>query len=283
MNDRMRFPWWGALAILLAWPALVAAFYGTVDPIPATIILDKAQTREPTDREIKITGISSEGYIEGRAASGKVKLLFKDVAKIEAKGAVYHVVARNGTTYDLTYSSIKTHYTSATLDCIRVNPDTGKTEELMLDPTQIKSIVFVAPTPAPAPSSEPDVLPPAAAQAVVDRKNPRAVAEKVLRAIGRGDGEELLSVCNETNKKKIKPADLPKALEELRRDIGDVTEVGELRSAPPFMAKGTVLAFLRTEGAETFVIVLTKDGDEYGFEDINSPDTADWEKLPRFE
>ena len=209
--------------------------------------------------------------------------MFKNVAKIEAKGGVYHVVARDGKTYDLKFPSIKTHYTSATLDCVGENPDTGKTEELMLDPTQIKSIVFATQTPAPAPPSEPDILSPAAARAVVDRKNPRAVAEKVLRAIGRGDGEELLSVCNDANKKKIKPADLPKALEELRRDIGDVTEVGELRSAPPFMAKGTVLAFLRTEGAETFVIVLTKDGDKYGFEDINSPDTSNWEKLPRFE
>jgi len=38
--------------------------------------------------------------------------------------------------------------------------------------------------------------------------------------------------------------------------------------------------FVRTAGAETYVITLTKEGDEYLFEDINSPDTDQWEKLP---
>ncbi len=71
----------------------------------------------------------------------------------------------------------------------------------------------------------------------------------------------------------------PKALTQLAKKAGGVEKIGEVKTGPSFKP-GSVCAFLRQEGQEAFVITLTCDGGEYGFEDINSPDTASWDKLP---
>jgi hypothetical protein len=118
----------------------------------------------------------------------------------------------------------------------------------------------------------------AAPKGGIDRKNPRVVAEAVVKAIRSGDGPGLMALCNATNKKKITPERLPLALSSLQKKVGAAETIGELRERPG--GKGDVCAFLRQEGVETYVVTLTTEEGEYGFEDINSPDNADWEKFP---
>ncbi len=276
---------------VLLLPMAALAFHGDVDPIPATLV---------ADREYEVTSVSSEGHIEGSTPSGQKKILFKDIEKIEYANNVYTVTMKDGTKVDMKFGQLKTHYTSPTFDCMIKNPDTGKIEEAMLDPTTIKSLVFktkpsAEPTAAPATqmtspapaaaSDEKQTVPPASSEAktapiAVDRKDPAAVAQALLTAIRANDSATVVSLLNAVNQKKISPKDIPEMMKELAAKIGSTEKIGAVKSGPSFMAKGTVCAFVRTEGVETYVITLTKEGDEYLFEDINSPDTAQWEKLP---
>ncbi|NLI75596.1 MAG: hypothetical protein GX442_04035 [Candidatus Riflebacteria bacterium] len=264
------------LVVLAAGPGWALGFYGDVDPIPATVVLDKLQTGEPADQVLEVIGVNSEGSISGSAESGQVKLLFKDLAKIECANHVYHVETKDGKRHQIKFGRLSTHYTSPTFDCVVKNPKTGQAEEQMLDSTQIKSITFGAPAAGAAPAPTGDS---SGASGAVDRKDPKAVAAAVLKAIRAADGQALLGLCNATNRRKITPEQLPEIMKELQQEAGNVEQIGDLRQGPSFATKGSVCAFLRTEGVETFVIMLTNENGEYGFEDINSPDTAQWEKL----
>lgn len=261
------------LITFLGIPMSGASFYGDVDPIPATLVTDKLQTGEPSDHEYEVTGVNSEGTVSGSTDEGQIELMFKDLVKIEIRNNVHFVEAKDGRKYELKFGRLKTHYTSPTFDCMVKNPSTGKVEEMMMDAGKILSISFGAgktggnPTQAPKPE-----------KAQVDRKDPRCVAEAVLKAIREEDGEGLMGLCNSTNKKKIKPGDLPKVFKKMKTKVGNVEKTGDLKTGPAFMAKGAVLAFLRVDGQEVFVIVLTNENGEYGFEDINSPDLKTWDK-----
>ncbi len=273
----MRIPLLFVLVLVVsaACPGWALGFYGDVDPIPATVVLDKLQTGEPADQVLEVIGVSSEGSISGSAGNGQVKLLFKDLVRIECQNNVFHVEAKDGKKYQIKYGRLATHYTSPTFDCVVKNPQTGQPEEQMLDSTKIKSITF---GPPPAAAGEGKAAG-AATGPAIDRKDPKAVAAAVLNAIRTADGSALLGLCNAANRRKITPERLPEILQKLQKKAGNVDQIGDLRQGPSFAAKGSVGAFLRTEGAETFVIMLTNENGEYGFEDINSPDTAQWEKL----
>lgn len=270
-----------ALVVLAGGPGWALGFYGDVDPIPATVVLDKLQTGEPADQVLEVLGVNSEGSISGSAESGQVKLLFKDLTSIECKNSVYHVEAKDGKKHQIKHGRLSTHYTSPTFDCVVKNPQTGQAEEQMLDSTKIKSITFGAPAAgsAPAAAAPGDPSGTTGTASAVDRKDPKAVAAAVLTAIRAADGQALLALCNATNRKKLVPARLPEILKKLQEKAGNVEQIGDLRQGPSFATKGSVVAFLRTDGAETYVITLTNENGQYGFEDINSPDTAQWEKL----
>lgn len=120
------------------------AFSGDGPLIEATIVLDKKQTGEDADRELKVSAINSEGYIEGSEGSQKHYIEFKDIEKItfDLGTHAYTVTTWEGKSYTLKFGKLTTHKTSPTFDCMVVDDKQGKPVEAMLDFTQIKSIVF---------------------------------------------------------------------------------------------------------------------------------------------
>ncbi|MFZ5952332.1 MAG: hypothetical protein ACOYXC_16635 [Candidatus Rifleibacteriota bacterium] len=123
------------------------AFYGDGPLLEATIILDKKQTRESTDRELKITGVNSEGFIQGSEGNQKHYIQFKDIEQIsfDLSTHAYTVKTWEGKTFKLKFGKLTTHNTSPTFDCMVLDESTGQPVEQMLDYTQIKSIVFKKP------------------------------------------------------------------------------------------------------------------------------------------
>jgi hypothetical protein len=119
--------------------------------------------------------------------------------------------------------------------------------------------------------------------------NPRDVANEVVRCIREGDIDGLVASFSAVNRRKFGPdinanrPKLMKILDKKRRQIGDVTEVGELREAPAFDGPGGVVAYLREEGDEVFVVTLKKEGDGYMFDDVNSPSSASYQSLKLLE
>jgi uncharacterized protein YkuJ len=119
--------------------------------------------------------------------------------------------------------------------------------------------------------------------------NPRDVANEVVRCVREQDIEGLVALFSAVNRRKFGPdinASRPKLMKVLAktlRQIGDVTEVGELREAPSFEGAGGVVAYLREEGDEVFVVTLKKEGDDYVFDDINSPSVASYQSLKLIE
>ncbi len=116
-------------------------------------------------------------------------------------------------------------------------------------------------------------------------KDPRQVANIILKSIHEGDIETIIKYFNSTNKRKFSPLDeknrtrLKKHFESELKSIGDVVEVEEIRQAPSYVGEGAVVAKIRQVENEIFVVVLTKEGDDYVFEDINSPSVKRYGQL----
>jgi uncharacterized protein YkuJ len=100
----------------------------------------------------------------------------------------------------------------------------------------------------------------------------RDVANEVLRCVREGDIDKLVGLFSAVNRKKIAVLDdktrerLAKFLEKSKR-----MQVGELRDGPTFLGPGSIVAKIRQDGDEVFVISLKKEGDKYVFDDIDSP------------
>ena len=103
-------------------------------------------------------------------------------------------------------------------------------------------------------------------------------ANKVLAAIHAGDAAAIRPLLNATNQKEVSDERLPELLKEAKETIGDVTEVVEARKG---RRENQVAAKIRVVGNEVFVVVLTLENDQYLFEDLNSPDVADYEALEK--
>jgi len=139
------------LLVLAAVSPFAQAFSGDGPLITATMVLDKVQTGEKEDKTIQITGITSEGYIDGSVEQGpdkgKKRFIFAELKKLvfDLGRHAYDVTDRQGKTWTLKFAQIKTHNTSPTFDCMIKNPETGKIEKMMGDYTQIKSLEFGEP------------------------------------------------------------------------------------------------------------------------------------------
>lgn len=129
-------------AVCLA--CIVQAFPGDGPLIEATIVLDKKQTGEDADRELKVSAVSSEGFIQGSEGSQKHFIQFKDIEKIvfDLNTHAYTVKTWEGKTYVLKYAKLNTHNTSPTFDCMVIDEAKGTPVEQGLDYTQFKSVVF---------------------------------------------------------------------------------------------------------------------------------------------
>jgi predicted nucleic acid-binding Zn-ribbon protein len=102
-------------------------------------------------------------------------------------------------------------------------------------------------------------------------------ANKVLSAIHAGDDAAIRPLLNAGNQ-DIKDRDIRRFLEESKTEVGDVTEVTEIRAG---RAENEVVAKIRVVDDEVFVIVLTLEDGEYLFEDINSPGVSNYESLKK--
>jgi len=102
-------------------------------------------------------------------------------------------------------------------------------------------------------------------------------ANKILSAIHAGDDTALRPLLNAGNQ-DIKDRDIRRFLEESKTEVGDVTEVTEIRAG---RAENEVVAKIRVVDDEVFVIVLTLESGEYLFEDINSPGVSNYESLKK--
>ena len=102
-------------------------------------------------------------------------------------------------------------------------------------------------------------------------------ANKVLAAIHAGDDAAIRPLLN-TNNQDIRDKDIRRFLEESKTDVGDVTEVTEVRAG---RAENEVVAKIRVVEDEVFVVVLTLEDGKYLFEDINSPGVSRYEALEK--
>ena len=102
-------------------------------------------------------------------------------------------------------------------------------------------------------------------------------ANQVLAAIHAGDDAAIRPLLNAGNQ-DIKDRDIRRFLEESKTEVGDVTEVTEIRAG---RAENEVVAKIRVVDDEVFVIVLTLEDGEYLFEDINSPGVSNYESLKK--
>lgn len=116
-------------------------------------------------------------------------------------------------------------------------------------------------------------------------QNPRDVANEAIRCIKAGSLEQLLPIFSKVNRERLGALTdkvrqrMAKFMEKSKRQIGDVSQVSELRDGSVRLGPGGVYALIRREGDEMFVVSLKKEGDDYTFDDINSPSVADYESL----
>jgi hypothetical protein len=116
-------------------------------------------------------------------------------------------------------------------------------------------------------------------------QNPRDVANEAIRCIKEGNLDKLLPIFSAVNRERMGALTdkvrqrMAKFMEKSKRQIGDVTKVGELRDGSARLGPGGVYAFIRKEGEEVFVVSLKKEGMDYTFDDINSPAAIDYDSL----
>lgn len=122
----------------------------------------------------------------------------------------------------------------------------------------------------------------------VDKKDPVAVANGIITAVRGDDLDTLVSFFNETNRKKFGvpiSADQRKKLEKYlvkaKKQVGDTQKVEEAREKES-SKNPEVVVKIRQDGREVFVVTLSREGEEYFFEDINSPSTESYDKLKPF-
>jgi ribosomal protein RSM22 (predicted rRNA methylase) len=120
-------------------------------------------------------------------------------------------------------------------------------------------------------------------------KDPKKVANQVLNAFQDKDIDTLFSLFNQANKKKFgliltdetREKILTRVESELEH-MGDSREVKELRKAPPFVGEGAVVAKVCEREGRVVSVLLTKEGEDYLFEDTSSSKLRKYEKLESF-
>ncbi len=116
-------------------------------------------------------------------------------------------------------------------------------------------------------------------------QNPRDVANMAIGCIKEGSLDKLLPIFSVVNRQRLGMLTdkvrqrMAKFMDKGKRQIGDVAQVGELRDGSARLGPGGVVAFIRKEGDEVFVVSLKKEGADYTFDDINSPSAADYDTL----
>ncbi len=130
------------------------------------------------------------------------------------------------------------------------------------------------------------VSPSAAGKTTFNNRDPEALCNYILQALHSCDVEAIAKTFNQANRNKLLPLNeknrerILSLCREEKSNISGVQEVSELRKGPSFMGEGAVVGKIKVIGSEVIVIVLTKEGDTYGFEDINSPGVESYNSLP---
>lgn len=116
--------------------------------------------------------------------------------------------------------------------------------------------------------------------------DPIEVANKVLVAFQDKDIDTLFSLFNAANKKKFGLILTDETREKLLAHVeselehmDDSREIKELRKAPEYVGEGGLVAKVCETQGRVVTIVLTKEGDEYLFDDTSAPKARKYEKL----
>ena len=108
--------------------------------------------------------------------------------------------------------------------------------------------------------------------AEIDRKNPVAVANAFLEAVHNNDYNTIITLMSSEQRKeyetimKRSPEDIEKIFSKDKKKAGKVKQVTELRKITTFSGKPGIAAKVKKKGRETFVIILSQEGDEYFYE-----------------
>ncbi|MFX1451351.1 MAG: hypothetical protein ACFFCM_10940 [Promethearchaeota archaeon] len=120
-------------------------------------------------------------------------------------------------------------------------------------------------------------------------KNPREVANLVIKAIRDNDIDLMVRLFNTANRRKFLPltGEKRKIMLKLRQNelkkIADITEVQEIRKAPFYIRYDSVIVKVNQIGNDVHIIVLSKEDDGYYFEDFNILNVMDYQKLKKLE
>lgn len=119
----------------------------------------------------------------------------------------------------------------------------------------------------------------------IDRTDPVKMSNFILDSIKNGRYYQIVQVMNPQKAEEYLPFDEGKlrALESLfsrdQKKIGNTTAVSELRKVNSFVNREGLAAKVNKKGDEVFVILLSKDGDQYYFEDTLTISKELYEKL----
>ena len=104
------------------------------------------------------------------------------------------------------------------------------------------------------------------------RTDPVAVANTFLKNLKTKDYPAILSIMPEEQRKeysmilKNNPKDIERIFSKDRKKAGKIMQVSELRKMTTFSGKPGIAAKVKKKGREVFVIILSKEGEEYCYE-----------------
>jgi hypothetical protein len=108
--------------------------------------------------------------------------------------------------------------------------------------------------------------------AELNRKDPVAVANAFLESLQAKDYTRIISLMPEDQRKEYQeimdrdPLDIEKIFSKDRKKAGKATRVTELRKMTTFSGRPGIAAKVRKKGREVFVVILSKEGDIYSYE-----------------
>jgi hypothetical protein len=106
----------------------------------------------------------------------------------------------------------------------------------------------------------------------LDRTSPVAVANAFLESLQSKDYTRIISLMAEDQRKEYQsimdsnPQDIEKIFSKDKKKAGKATRVTELRKMTTFSGKPGIAAKVRKKGREIYVVILSKEGDHYFYE-----------------
>ena len=119
----------------------------------------------------------------------------------------------------------------------------------------------------------------------LDRSDPVAVANAFLKYLNAGDYPSIIKLMPEEQQKEYSsilsnsPKDMDRIFNKDKKKAGNKTRVTELRKITTFSGKPGIAAKVKKKGQEVFVIIISKEGDNYCYENSLSVTTNLYKEL----